>query len=82
MRALRIALAILVLASATVLLSAVASPASSEPGSHCVVFIEPLAPGASDSVVHEPRCFEDFSEAISEATDGTGELIPAGKPLR
>lgn len=82
MRGLRIAFAFLALASASVLLSAVTSPDSNKQGSHCVVLIEPVASGESDSVVHEPRCFDNFAEALSEATDGTDELIPAGRPVR
>jgi len=49
---------------------------------HCVVKIDPIAPGERDSVVHDLRCFRDFAAAISEATNGTGNLPPTAQPLR
>jgi hypothetical protein len=37
---------------------------------HCVVQIEPLQPGQTESETSEPVCFGTFSEALSFATGG------------
>lgn len=47
---------------------------------HCVMNLDPLAPGQIASVVRDYRCFSTFPEAISYATGGTVRLAPDMRP--
>lgn len=41
------------------------------PERHCVVWIEPLQPGAQKSVQSEPECYDTFAGALEAATGGS-----------
>lgn len=62
--------------------SAISPPADPEPiGRHCVVQIEPVQRGATESEMSKAVCFDTFSQAISVATQGdvvlAGDFQPA-----
>jgi len=58
--------------------SAVSGAGESE--KHCVVQIEPLQPGQTESETSEPVCFRTFSEALSFATGGAVRLPASMEP--
>lgn len=51
-----------------------------EPAQHCVVHIEPLQLGQTESRVSEPVCFDTFSEALFFATGGAVRLPNSAEP--
>ena len=53
----------------------VSHPASQ--GNHCVVLVEPLLPGQTQSVSELLGCYATFPEAIAQATNGVVRLPPS-----
>ena len=46
---------------------------------HCVVFIDPVAAGETESRVHSGRCFATFAESMTYASGGRIQLDPSAK---
>lgn len=49
-------------------------------GQHCVATIDPVQPGAQDSLVTEDGCFATLAEALAVATDGAVRVDPQTQP--
>ncbi|MBC7228500.1 MAG: hypothetical protein H5T61_14915 [Thermoflexales bacterium] len=55
-----------------------AGSGADQPDQHCVIQIEPLQPGQTESKTSEPVCFDTFSKALFFATEGAIQLpVPA-----